>query len=205
MGIERGKTIEAPDQESGAMMPEIAPVLRRENEELGIDDASKPSSWRKRLGTLMLAGTVLAGSIVGNAKEAEAGPHFSREIEQMASTAGQRTAEGLGRGAGNLMEKIFGGGKTAREQEEEARLKQDIIRKQFNDAQQLNKDAVKRGWQKQDNLENTQTQLDKELIQQYRQELKDAKTPEQVKFVNEKYKSIIQLPGSSNSSGQWRR
>jgi hypothetical protein len=81
MAIEAEDKIEAPKQENGLMMSEIAPVLDRQTEELGIDDSSKPSDRNKRWGALMLAGTVLAGSMVGNSNEAKAGPHFSQGVE----------------------------------------------------------------------------------------------------------------------------
>lgn len=183
MGRGMETKIEAPEQESGVVMSEIAPALNREIEELGIGDFSKPSNWKKRLGALMVAGTVLAGSMAGSVKEAKAGPHLSQVFEQAVNTAAQRTAEGLGKGIGNTVERLFGGGKTAEEQRDEQRLKDDIQRQGIN----LKMEEIRRGWQKQDNRDNTQTQLDAEFIRQYREELKAAKTPADEDFVKKKY------------------
>jgi hypothetical protein len=153
-------------------------------------DKENGYSWRKKIGNIFLASTILAGAMAGLAKKAEAGPHFSQGIERAGDEAFRRGAEGLGRGLGDTMERIFGGGMTVREREDSARQNQ-----------QMQTEAVRRGWQKQDEAENTTRRMGEQTYQQYLSELREAKTPEQLRFVRDKYNIVSPAP-PGGPSGQ---
>ncbi|MFA5926138.1 MAG: hypothetical protein WC831_04340 [Parcubacteria group bacterium] len=222
MGIESGTKIERPDlgkgQESGVMMSEIAPYLDQETRELGIDDSSKASTWRKRAGALMLAGTVLAGAMAGNVKKAEAGPHFSQGVEQMASTGGQRAMDDIGRSVGNTLSRIIGGGATP---EEQRRMSEQILRERqdaINYQRRMEEDRVRQQNQMMQNLVQGEYQRYNNELQQISQQKAEAdRLYMQGQLPENRYNEVMnnlkqresdvrrQFSGGGAPAGQWRK
>lgn len=97
--------------------------VRLQQEVLGASQEGGGHSLRKKVGNIFLASTILAGAMAGMAKKAEAGPHLGWAVERSADEAMRRGAEGLGKGVSDTVERIFGGGKTAREREDLERQK----------------------------------------------------------------------------------
>jgi hypothetical protein len=137
MGIEAGTKIESPDQESGMMMSEIAPVLNRQTEIMDSGDSSKSSDWGKRIGALMLAGTALAGSMVGNVKEVEARQPCGQGVENFVGDVLRGFSDNLQRSVNDNMQM------KRRITEDAIRQRQNMEMEQFREIQRRSQEETR--------------------------------------------------------------
>jgi hypothetical protein len=146
--------IEAPEQGSNVMMSEIALVLNRQTEILDSGDSSKSSDWGKRIGALMVVGTVLAVSMVGGAKEAEARQQSSQVIENFVGDVLRGFGDNLQRSVNDNMQM------RRRITEDAIRQRQNMEMEQFREMQRGRQEEMR-----------TRQNLVQSEYQRYNQEL----------------------------------
>ncbi|MDP1845346.1 MAG: hypothetical protein Q8L09_01195 [Candidatus Moranbacteria bacterium] len=166
--------LEAPKIKSG-MPVELERALDNESAALKVgspEKEEKKPSWPQKARAVLLGITILASAMAGTAKEAKAGEGFH---------FGQRAAQSAQQAIDQGINDFFRAGQEKRQRNQ--RMEEEAIRQRQN----MQAEEVRRKQNMESDAVRTKLQLDEQRVRNFNDEIRAAKTDDEVAFIKRKY------------------